>query len=193
MAMYRQLLAAPVLAWAFACSLTSPSPPPSSIQVFHDRKGEFDDAVRVLGARTVIDFDDLEAVPLTDTIRGRTSFDGLHYASRGTVFSNPNGVLLYIAPGGLFWNPTNSLSIGRFPFDSLDQTVEAPFIEDDDLVATFEPACSAAAFSVIDKGAFSADDFVQALDAAGGLIQRVAFPQAFLGIVSPKRTNLPGS
>jgi hypothetical protein len=189
---FRRLLAASVLAWAAGCSDSVPVLPtspslPSSIQVFRDQKGEFDNAVRELGTRTVIDFEDIEARPISDTIEGRTPFDGLRYASRGMVFSNPNSVPLYIAPGGLFWNPTNSLSIGRFPFDPLDVALEAPFIEDDDLVATFEPGCSAAAFSVIDKGAFSAGDVVQALDTGGGLIQSVAFPQTFLGIVSRGR------
>jgi hypothetical protein len=33
----------------------------------------------------------------------------------------------------------------------------------------------------------SADDLIQAFDASGGLIRSVAFPQAFLGIVSASR------
>jgi hypothetical protein len=174
------------LGCADAKSPVEPTPAPTP-QVFLDQRREFDNAVRELGTRTVIDFEDIDARPFSDTIRGRTPFDGVRYAGRGMVFSNPNSLPLYIAPGGLFWNPTNSLSVGRFPFDSLDQTLEAPFIEDDDLIVTLEPGCSAAAFSVIDKGQFSADDFIQALDAGGGLIQRVAFPQTFLGIVSARR------
>jgi hypothetical protein len=166
-------------------------PPPASeprIQVFLEHRPGFDTAVRELGPRTLIDFDDLDARPVTDTIEGRSPFDGRHYASRGVAFSNPNSLLLFIAPGGLPWNATNSLSIGRFPFDRLPHTVESPFIEDDDLVATFEPGCSAAAFSVIDKGAlFFADESVQFLDAEGQLIQRTGFPQTFLGVVSPAR------
>jgi hypothetical protein len=165
----------------------TPSRPVQAPQVFLDQRHEFDNAVRGFGTQTVIDFEDIDAGPFGDTIRGRTPIDGLRYAGRGIVFSNPNRVPLYIAPGGLFWNPTNSLSVARFPFDSLDYTLEAPFIEDDDLVAAFEPGCSAAAFSVIDKGQLSADDLIQAFDASGGLIRSVAFPQAFLGIVSASR------
>jgi hypothetical protein len=143
--------------------------------------------VRELGTPTLIDFEDIDASPISDSIAGRTPFDGLRYVSRGMQLSNPNAVPLFIAPAGLFWNPTNSLSVGRFPFDPLDQTVEAPFIEDDDLGVTFEPGCLAAAFSVIDKGERSAEDFIQFFDAEAQVIQRVAFPQAFLGIVSRVR------
>jgi hypothetical protein len=157
------------------------------VQLFLDQKPEFDNAARELGTRTLIDFEDIDAGPLSDTIRNLSHFDGLRYASRGMVLANPNAVPLYIAPGGLWWNPTNSLSVGRFPFDPLAQESEAPFIEDDDLVATFELGCSAAAFSVIDKEAFSPDDFVEFLDLEGGLIERVAFPRTFLGIISRVR------
>lgn len=164
--------------------VVSPTP---AIRTFPEQKGEFSAAIAELGAQTFIDFEDIDARPLTDTIRGRTPFQGLRYASRGVTFANPNGMSLYIAPGGLPWNPTNSLSVGRFPFDSLDQRAEAPFIEDDDLIVSFDPACSAVAFSVIDKGAFSPDDFVQFLDSDGGLMERAAFPPTFLGIVSRVR------
>jgi hypothetical protein len=157
------------------------------VQLFLDRSEEFDNAARELGTRILIDFEDIDAGPLSDTIRSLSHFDGQRYASQGMVLSNPNAVPLYIAPGGLWWNPTNSLSVGRFPFDPLAQESEAPFIEDDDLVVRFELGCFAAAFSVIDKGSFSADDFVEFLDVEGGLIQRVAFPRTFLGIVSRVR------
>jgi hypothetical protein len=103
------------------------------------------------------------------------------------AFSNLNGVSLFVAPGGLFWNPTNSLSIGRFPFDPLDRESEAPFIEDDDLVATIEPGCAAVAFSVIDKEFFSTGDFVQFFDPEGRLITAVPFPERFLGVLSRSR------
>jgi hypothetical protein len=164
-------------------------PPPASeprILVFLDHRPGFDAAVRALGPQALIDFDDVDARPVTDTIEGRSPFDGGYYAGRGVVFSNPNNLPLFIAPGGLPWNETNSLSIGRFPFDRLPHATESPFIEDDDLVATFEPGCSAVAFSVIDKGVLLfPDEFVQFLDAEGQLIQRAGFPQTFLGIVSP--------
>jgi serine/threonine protein kinase len=175
---------------------------PGSLWVFSDQKPEFDNAVRELGTRTLIDFEDIDVRPISDTITGRTPLDGLQYASRGMVLSNPNNVPLYVAPGGLIafvlqadgtrvprtWNPTSSLSVGRFPRDPLDHAIETPFIEDDDLVAAFEPGCSAAAFSVNDKGNYApADNFIQLFDAQGELIQRTAFPRTFLGIVSPAR------
>src|SRR5262245_9314326 len=137
MRMFRRFLAASLLAWLglfhWACSDTPtrpapvPQPSPSSIQVFAEQKGAFDNAVRGLGTRTLIDFEEIDARPVSDTIRNRTPFDGQRYASRGVVFSNPNSVPLYIAPGSLPWNPTNSLSVGRFPFDPLDQALESPF------------------------------------------------------------------
>jgi hypothetical protein len=172
----------------FACrkSPTEPEPVPHLL-VFRDQRAEFESAVRELGVRALIDFDDVDARPVTDTIEGRTPFDGRHYATRGIVLSNPNSVSLFLAPGGLPWNPTNSLSVGRFPFDPLPREVEAPFIEDDDLVITFEPGCAAAAFAVIDKGFSLGDDLIQFLDPEGQLIQRVTFPQAFIGVVSPVR------
>jgi hypothetical protein len=164
-------------------------PQPRDLQVFVDQKPEFDNAARDLGARTIIDFEDVDTAPVTGTISGRPSFDRSRYASLGFVFSNPNNVPLYVAPRGLFWNPTNSLSVGRFPNDPLDNQLEAPFVEDDDLTVTFEPGCVAAAFSVIDKANYS-EDFVEFVDSEGRLLRRVSFPREFLGMVAPVRPDL---
>jgi len=98
----------------------------------------------------------------------------------------PNDVPLFVAPGGLFWNASNSLSVGRFPFDPLDAQVEAPFVEDDDLTVTFQPGCSAAGFSIIDADTSLPGEIVQFL-AADDLIHESQLPRSFLGVVSTGR------
>lgn len=168
-------------------SPVQPTPPTAgSIQVFADREREFGSAIAALGTATVIDFDDVDATPVTDTIQGRRPFDGLRYVRSGFAFANPNDVFLFVAPGGLFWNSSNSLSVGRFPFDPLDAQVEAPFVEDDDLTVTFQPGCSAAGFSIIDSATSLPGENVQFL-ASDDLIHESQFPRSFLGVVSTGR------
>lgn len=99
------------------------------------------------------------------------------------AFANPNGLSLFVAPRGLAWNSSNSLSIGRFPYDPLDRTVEAPFVEDDDLVVTFQPGCVAAGFSVIDLHTTLSGEIVQVFT-SDDLIHEFKFPKLFLGVVS---------
>jgi hypothetical protein len=160
------------------------------VLVFEDQQAGFENAVRTLGIRTVIDFEDVDPGPVTNSVTGRPPFDGFHYAARGIVFSNPNKLPLYIAPRGLFWNPTNSLSVGPFPFHPLDnKEIEAPFIQDDDIGVTFEPGCSAVAFSVIDKGDMLFDNFVEFIDTDGQRLRLVSLPRAFLGLVAPVRPD----
>lgn len=168
-------------------SPAQPTPPTAGpIQVFADREREFGSAIAALGTAIVINFDDVDAAPVTDTIQGRRPFDGQRYVRSGFVFASPNGVSLFVAPGGLFWNSSNSLSVGRFPFDPLDPQVEAPFVEDDDLTVTFQPGCSAAGFSIIDNGTSLPDEIVQFL-ASDELIHESRFPMRFLGVVSTGR------
>ena len=159
------------------------------VLVYEDQQAGFENAVRTLGRRTVIDFEDMDPGPVTNSISDRPPFDRFRYASRGVVFSNPNNLSLYIAPRGLFWNPTNSLSVGLFPFHPFDKDIEAPFIQDDDLAVTFEPGCSAAAFSVIDKGDMLFDNFVEFIDTDGQRLRLVSLPRAFLGLVAPVRPD----
>ena len=160
-------------------------PVPREEQVFIDQKAAFELAIKDLGTATRIDFEDYDASPSSDTISGRPQFDPRRYASRGIVFSSPRNVPFYIAPGGLFWNPTNSLSAGRFPFDSGS---DPPYDAADDLVVSLEPSCSAVAFSVIDKGdlfEFGPANRVDFVGENGMLIRRLGFPAMFLGYIAP--------
>ena len=176
-----------VLGLAGCSPATQPGEPPipRDLQVFQDQ-ASFDNAVSALGARIVIDFEDLDARPVNNTITGRNPFPRLHYAGRGVFFSNPRNYSFYVAPGGLFWNPTNSLSVGRFPFDSGS---EGPEDAADDLVVNLEPGCLAAAFSVLDKGDIFFD-FVRFFDHRDRLLRLVGFPRSFLGMVAPISPSL---
>jgi hypothetical protein len=95
---------------------------------------------------------------------------------------------LYIAPGGLFWNASNSLSVLRFPYDPA-----VPLINDDDLIVTFNPPCVAVGFSFVDNNSNTADEFIQFIDTNAAVVAQVGFPpdftsfRAFLGIVSLDR------
>jgi len=142
-------------------------------------------------AGQLIDFNELVVSP-SNTIEGRETFSGGTYANVGVIFSNPNGYPLYIAPGDLFWNPTNSLSVGRFPYDPLcvpgpTDPCEAPYHEDDDLDVLFDPPCTAAGLTVLDGGIGSTGEFVAFLDADGGEIARTNVPSLFFGLVSLDR------
>lgn len=146
---------------------------------------EFQIAIGGLGAPAVIDFEDIDASPVNNTFVGRDPFDGDRYAAKGIMFSNPNDYLLYIAPGGLFWNASNSLSVRQFPFD-----LNAADDTDDDLVVSFNPPVKAVGFTFVDNGTRQQDEFVQFFDPAGNVVKQVGFPsdftsfRAFLGIVS---------
>ena len=172
-----------------ACGQTKGGPPrPGPVsreqQVFMGEKGAFELAIKDLGTPTRIDFEDYDASPSSETITGRPQFDPRRYASRGFVFlTAPNP--LYIAPGGLFWNPTNSLSPGRFPFDS---GPDGPFDAKDDLEVSLDPGCSAVAFSVIDKGdlfQFGPANSVEFGATTGLRLRLEGFPATFLGYISP--------
>jgi hypothetical protein len=139
-----------------------------------------------VGESTVIDFEDIDASPVNNTWVGRDPFDGAHYAGLGATFSNPNGYDLYVAPGGLFWNESNSLSVAQFPFDD-----NADDGNDDDLVVDLDPARIAVGFTLVDNG--SHDEWIEFLDADGEIVDRVNMPgdytefRAFAGIISPDR------
>ncbi len=156
--------------------------------VVYTNPTEFEAATQGLGAPTVIDFDEIDASPVDNTFEGRDPFDGSSYAGQGITFSNPNDYPLYISPGGLFWNPSNSLSVGRFPFDPYTPYL---FENDDDLVVTLEHPSVAVGLVLVDNGSRRTDEYVQFLDADGSLIEQVGLPssyvlrRAFVGIVSP--------
>ena len=93
---------------------------------------------------------------------------------------------MYIAPGGLFWNASNSLSVSNFPFEGGSDT-------NDDLVVTFNPPVIATGFTFVDNGSQNPDEFVQFLDFNGGVIHQAGLPpgfapfRSFLGIISVDR------
>lgn len=154
---------------------------------------EFENATTDLGDSVVIDFEDIDASPVNNTIEDRDPFDGSYYADQGITFYSPNDTEndLYIAPGGLFWNESNSLSVYRFPFD--------PYLEgqqhnnEDDLVVELDPPRAAVGFTLIDLGERRVDEYVQFIDSNGDLVAQVGFPvdfapfRAFVGIVSADR------
>lgn len=176
-----------------------PGPPPNQ-PPFTD-PGAFRDATAALGTPRVIDFDDIDAMP-GNGLEGRPPFDGSEYAGQGIAFEQPNGVAMYIAPGGLrdcdagdvpdepcnVWNESNSLSIGEFPFP---ETVVDD--NDDDLVVRLDPPLPAVAFTLVDTGGGPPDEFIQYLDADGALIAAFGLPgqfrpfRAFAGFISPGR------
>ena len=114
----------------------------------------FQTQITGLGTPTVIDFEDIDASPVNNGAAQRAQFNGGFYAAQGITFSNPNGDPLYIAPGGLFWNASNSLSVSNFPFESGSDT-------NDDLVVTFSAPVIAAGFTFVDNGSQNPDEFVQ--------------------------------
>jgi hypothetical protein len=153
---------------------------------------DFQTAISGLGVPTVLNFEDIDAGTLNNTYLGRNEFDGNFYANEGISFSNPNGYPLYVAPGGLFWNESNSLSIGALPFDSTYDVSPRtePFNVDDDLIVTFDQPQTAVGFTLVDNGTWYADEYVQFLDSHGEVIAQMGLPKdyisyrAFLGIVS---------
>ncbi len=135
-----------------------------------------------LGTPTVIDFEDVPACT-GNTIEGGSPFNGNFYSHRGVVFSNPNNYAFYIAPGGLFWNDSKSLSVGRFPNDP--KFPKSPEYEDDSFVITFDTPKKAVGLESIDGGRD-----VQFRDINGAVIstwnfQTYAAYRGFVGMVSP--------
>ena len=146
-----------------------------------------------LGTPTIVNFEDVDSTPINNSITGRAQFDGSHYAAQGFTFASPGNYPLYIAPGGLFWNASNSLSVGRLPYGS--DTVSTGGPDADSLRVTLNPGCAAVSFQLIDigigaNGTASAADSVKFLDAGGNVVRQVAFPKdytsyrAFVGLVS---------
>jgi hypothetical protein len=149
---------------------------------------DFETATSDFGEPTIIDFEDIDASPINNSINGREPFNGDYYAEQGITFSNPYNYPLFISPGGLFWNVDNSLSVARFPFEGDEEPIY--YYNDDDLLIAFDPPCSAVAFTFVDNGSQGMEEYIQFKDSLGNLIQQVNFPtnytdyRAFLGIVS---------
>lgn len=140
-----------------------------------------------LGTPTIVNFEDADSTPVNNTIAGRTPFDGTHYVGLGFTFASPGGYALYIAPGGLSWNASNSLAIGHFPFDT---THAAPTNDADSLLITLSPGCKAVSFQLVDNGSQSSNEFVRFIDAGGNTVLQPGLPpnyssrRAFIGLVS---------
>lgn len=107
------------------------------------------------------------------------------------MFSNPNGDPRYIAPAGLSWNESNSLSVARFPFEGDEPPIS--YGNHDDLGVLFNPTCAAVGFTLVDNASFRLTEYVEFLDASGAVIAGTFLPEdvepyrAFIGIVTPDR------
>jgi len=178
-----------------------PGPGPGNQPDFTD-PGSFGAAIAALGTPKVVDFEDQDPLP-GNSLEGRPEFDPNTYADQGISFEQPNDVPLYIAPGGLtdcdagdvpdgpechVWNESNSLSVGEFPFPA-DVTDD----NDDDLVVRVDPPMQAVAFTLVDTGGGGPDEFIQFLDADGGLLAQFSLPgqfqpfRSFAGFISDGR------
>ncbi|MDD5772379.1 MAG: hypothetical protein PHX78_02820 [bacterium] len=140
----------------------------------------FKSAVVSLGTGTLIDFEDAPAAS-GNTTAGAPVFNSAYYAYKGLTFSNPQGYPLYIAPGGLFWNTSKSLSVGNFPFDP-----QQIYYQHDNLIITFNTAVKAVGLDVIDsmKPTFQFKDPNGNIIATANLSGEYTQYRAFMGIVS---------
>jgi Putative Ig domain len=140
----------------------------------------FDAAIAGLGTATVVNFDELNADPINNSHLGRPVFDGTFYADQGITFASVVGESLYVAPGGLFWNDSNSLSVNFFPFEPGSSA-------NDSLLVSFALPQHAAGFTVVDAGGGQS---VQFLDSSGAVIAETGMPpeyapyRRFVGLVS---------
>ena len=96
----------------------------SHAQTVYSTLTSYETAIGGLGARNLVNFDELNASPNNGTIVGRPVFNGDFYkATQGVAFASPISASLFIAPAGssrpdsTVWNLSNSLSVSRFPFD----------------------------------------------------------------------------
>lgn len=182
---WKALLVSMLLVSAFASAV--PQTLAETTTVIYTNPIDFEEATLALGTPIAINFNEIDASPVNNTFEGRDTFDGSTYASQGITFSSPNDHPLYISPGGLFWNPSNSLSVGRFPFDPYFPYI---FNNDDDLFVTLDPPCMAVGFILVDNGPRQSYEFAEFFDLGGNLIEHVILPynfmlrRAFIGIVS---------
>jgi hypothetical protein len=152
-------------------------------QTLYTTPASFDAAIASFGAATVVNFDEIDASPVNNSHVGRPPLQGNHYAALGITFASAAGHSLYVAPGGLFWNSTNSMSVDFFPY-------EAGSDANDSLVINLTPPCSAIGFSLVDA---AGGQSVQFLDSSGAVITQTGMPseytpyRRFVGIVSTDR------
>jgi hypothetical protein len=163
--------------------------PLAHAQTVYLDQASFNTAITNLGAPIAVGFDDLDAGPINSTVQGRTPFDGNSTADRGITFMSPAGFNLYISPGALPFNGgSNSLSVWRFPFDTMPNDSD-----NDTLVVELTIPSSAIGFTLVDNGPHSDTEFVQFLDINGAIIRQEPLPQSnssnrsFIGITSPDR------
>ena len=167
--------------WATEGEMPELAPPPETLT----NPVDFQAAVSNMGTLVRIDFEDADASPFNNTIKGREPIDGNRYADRGITFSTPDEQLLYIAPGGLDWNASHSLSVGQFPFDT-----DAHDDTNDSLLVTINPPAIAVGLTLIDNATYEKDEFVEFRGVDGAVVKQTALPQdytsfrAFVGIVS---------
>jgi len=167
--------------WATGGNMPELAPPPEAFT----NPVDFQAAISNMGTLVRIDFEDADASPFNNTVKGREPIDGHRYADQGITFSTPDEQPLYIAPGGLDWNASHSLSVGQFPFDTNahDET-------NDSLLVTITPPAIAVGLTLIDNVTYQKDEFVEFRDVYGAVVKQIALPQdytsfrAFVGIVS---------
>jgi hypothetical protein len=167
--------------WAIEGEMPELAPPPEAFT----NPVDFQAAISSMGTLVRIDFEDADASPFNNTVKGREPIDGNRYADHGITFSTPDEQPLYIAPGGLDWNASHSLSVGQFPFDTNahDET-------NDSLLVTINPPAIAVGLTLIDNVTYQKDEFVEFKDVHGAVVRQIALPQdytsfrAFVGIVS---------
>jgi hypothetical protein len=153
----------------------------SSSVIFTDPTS-FNLASQNLGPPMIIDFNEINPSPINIAGYGRDPLAEDHYIKNGFKFSSPQNYDLFIAPGGLFWNPSNSLSPGGFPFDSGPRPDFD--VGEDDLIITLDPACVAFSFRILDLGATNSNEYVKFYDQLGNIINKQQSLSKFIGIVS---------
>lgn len=154
----------------------------SGYQIYTD-PNLFNAAISGMGTPQIITFNEIDASPLNNSYLGRASFDSNHYG--GVNIASPLGSLLYIAPAGLFWNASNSLSVERFPFDPA-----LPKINADSLVVTYSAPCKALGLTLVDNEYGRSDEYIEFVGQNEVVVARTELPEnytsyrAFIGIVT---------
>lgn len=160
----------------------------SNDAVIYANKNDFNNSVAGIGTQTIINFNDAPTYGW-NTIQGNRPFDNNFYSNQGVIFGNFANYSLFIAPGGLFWNQSNSLSVGCFPFDN-----SVPYYNNEDsLIIVFDPPVKAVGFEIIDNGSRNFSEYIDFQDVNGVTIRTTALPEeytqyrTFIGIKSLSR------